>query len=41
MIVTDAELTRRLFEVIDSLSDEERKEFREALVSWADEKEKA
>lgn len=37
MIVTDAELTRRLFEVVDSLTPEEKKEWRDALIAQMEE----
>ena len=35
MIVTDSELSRRLFEVLASLTEEEKAEWRESLIAWA------
>lgn len=41
VIVTETEFTRRLFEVIASLTPEEKAEWHESLIAWANEKEEA
>lgn len=41
VIVTEAELTRRLFEVLDSLTPEEKAEWCDSLIDWANEEKEA